>query len=462
MNKKGHIITALTPDSIAGELEIKPGDRLISINNKEIEDIFDYNYLIDDEYIEVEIEKSDGSQWIYEIEKDAQEDLGLEFENGLMDEYRSCTNKCIFCFIDQMPEGMRGTLYFKDDDSRLSFLQGNYITLTNMKDKQIKRIIDFHFEPVNISIHTTNPDLRCHMLSNRFAGKSLSYLKALYDAHISMNAQIVLCKGINDKIELEQTIKDLTGYIPYMKSLSVVPAGTTKFRDDLPLLESFTKEDAKEVINTIEKWQNTLYNKTGLHFVHASDEWYVLAEKDLPEEECYDGYLQLENGVGMLRLLIEEFNHALKEAEPADIRRTVSIATGVLAYPYICDLTQKVKSKFPQVKINVYPIINDFFGETITVSGLITGKDLMNQLKEKDLGDKLLLPINMLRSGEDVFLDDITVNELEKFLNIGITVVDTKGSDLLNAIIFDVRHPAGKKVSEVYSVLYDKEKGKNE
>ena len=265
------------------------------------------------------IRKPDGEEWEFEIEKDYDEDLGIVFESGLMDDYKSCRNKCIFCFIDQMPKGMRDTLYFKDDDSRLSFLQGNYITLTNMKQNDIERIIRYRLEPINISVHTTNPALRCKMLNNRFAGEALAHMQRLKEESIQMNGQIVLCKGINDGAELEQSIRDLTSYIPCMQSLSVVPAGMTKYREGLYPLEPFTKTDAGEVISVIHRWQQYCMERYGIHFVHAGDEWYLMAEKEIPKEETYDGYLQLENGVGMMRLLEDEFLEALDKTERGNI-----------------------------------------------------------------------------------------------------------------------------------------------
>ena len=300
--KHKHLIKSVMPGSIAQELEIEAGDKLISINDCEIEDVFDYHFYVNDDYLTLLIEKANGEEWELEIEKDYEEDLGIEFEQGLMDEYRSCRNKCMFCFIDQMPKGMRDTLYFKDDDSRLSFLQGNYVTLTNMSEKDVRRIVNYHLEPINISFQTTNPELRCKMLHNRFAGEALKKVDILYEGGIQMNGQIVLCKGENDGEELERTIRDLTKYVPLLQSVSVVPVGLTKYRDGLYPLEPFTKEDAKAVLEVIHKWQDKLYEEHGLHVMHASDEWYILAGEELPEEERYDGYLQLENGVGMLRL----------------------------------------------------------------------------------------------------------------------------------------------------------------
>lgn len=435
MMKHEHIVKCVEPGSIAEEMGIEAGDKLIRINDNIIEDVFDYHYYVNEEEIVVLIEKPNGEEWELEIEKDYEEDLGIVFEQGLMDEYRSCRNKCIFCFIDQMPKGMRDTLYFKDDDSRLSFLQGNYITLTNMSDHDIDRIVKYHLEPINISFHTTNPELRCKMLHNRFAGDALKKVDKLYEGGVRMNGQIVLCKGINDGEELERSIRDMSKYLPHLQSVSVVPVGLTKYRDGLYPLESFTKEDAEKVIDTIEKWQNVFYEKYGLHFVHAGDEWYILAGRNLPEEERYDGYLQLENGVGMLRLLINEFEEAYAELEGDDRRREISMATGLLAYPHIRNMIEKLQLKFPNLTVHLYPIRNDFFGEKITVAGLITGQDLMAQLRGQELGTRLLLPCNMLRSGEEVFLDDVTLADLKETLQVEIGVVKSSGWNFIQTII---------------------------
>ena len=433
--KHKHLIKSVLPGSIAEELEIEAGDKLISINDSEIEDVFDYHFYVNDEYLTLLIEKADGEEWELEIEKDYEEDLGIEFEQGLMDEYRSCRNKCMFCFIDQMPKGMRETLYFKDDDSRLSFLQGNYVTLTNMSEKDVRRIVNYHLEPINISFQTTNPELRCKMLHNRFAGEALKKVDILYEGGIQMNGQIVLCKGENDGEELERTLRDLTKYVPLLQSVSVVPVGLTKYRDGLYPLEPFNKEDAKKVLETIHKWQDKMYEEHGLHVMHASDEWYILAGEELPEEERYDGYLQLENGVGMLRLLENEFEEAYRELDGDDKVREVSMATGRLPYPYIQKLASRLEEKFVNTKIHVYPIRNDFFGELITVSGLVTGQDLKAQLKDQALGEKLLLPCNMFRSQEEVFLDDVTLSELEETLQVKVDIVKSSGQDFIDAII---------------------------
>ena len=433
--KHEHIVKAVEPGSIAEEMGIESGDKLLSINDKEIEDVFDYHYLVNDEEILLLIQKPNGEEWELEIEKDYEEDLGIVFEQGLMDEYRSCRNNCIFCFIDQMPKGMRDTLYFKDDDSRLSFLQGNYITLTNMSDHDIDRIVKYHLEPINISFQTTNPELRCKMLHNRFAGEALKKVDKLYEGGIQMNGQIVLCKGINDGEELERSIRELSKYLPLLQSVSVVPVGLTKFRDGLYPLEPFTLEDAREVIRIIEKWQKVFYEEYGLHFIHGGDEWYIKAGMELPEEERYDGYLQLENGVGMIRLLQNEFAEACADMQGDDRQTELSMATGYAAYDYLKEMTEQLVEKFPNVKIHLYKIRNDFFGEKITVAGLITGQDLINQLKGKPLGDTLLLPCNMLRDGEEVFLDDVSISEVKESLQVEVDIVKSSGRDLIDAII---------------------------
>ncbi len=445
MKEKSHVVSKVLPGSIGEELEIEPGDRLLSIDNTEIEDIFDYQFMIQDTYIELLIEKPDKEQWLLEVEKAYEEDLGLEFESGLMDEYRHCCNKCVFCFIDQMPPGMRDTLYFKDDDSRLSFLQGNYVTLTNMSDHDIDRICRYRLSPINISFHAMNPELRCKLLNNRFAGEALKKVDRLMEADIHMNGQIVLCKGLNDGKELEYSIRELMKYIPNLESVSVVPVGLTKYRRGLYPLEPFDRADAEAVIDFIESVQRECFARYGIHFVHASDEWYILADREMPEAERYDGYLQLENGVGMLRLLTNEFEEEMKKrTERKDLQADsqdeepegeLAIATGKLAYPYIQSMAERMTQVWPGLHFRVYPITNFFFGEKITVSGLITGQDLLSQLKDKPLGSCLLLPENILRSGEDVFLDDMRLPELEKALQVPINIVKSSGKDFVDSVL---------------------------
>ena len=435
-----HIVKNVLENSIAEELEIEPGDNILAVNDHPIEDIFDYQYLINDEYIELLVKKSDGEEWLLEIEKDYDEDLGIVFENSLMDNYKSCYNKCIFCFIDQNPKGMRDTIYFKDDDSRLSFLQGNYITLTNMKDEDIDRIINYHLAPINISVHTTNPQLRCSMLNNRFAGTILERIRKFYNAGIPMNGQIVLCKGINDGEELWRSISDLMEFVPVMESLSVVPVGLSDYRDGLFHLEPFDKEDACEVIDIIEHFQKKAYEKHGIHFVQASDEWYINAGRDFPEAERYDGFVQLENGVGMVRLMKEEFEQEFSAVQGDDREYEVSIVTGVLVYDSINILVDRMKEKFPNVKIHLYKIINDFFGHRITVTGLLTGGDMIKQLKGKPLGQRLILPSNTLMADEPKFLDDVTLDQFIEALQVDVCIVESSGADFIHSVIGDEMH----------------------
>lgn len=435
MKKQWHLITGVETGSIGEECGLEPGDKLGNVNGNEITDIFDYQYYIQENYLEVEIITKDGQECLLEIEKDEEEDLGIHFESYLMDEYSSCCNKCIFCFIDQMPPGMRDTLYFKDDDSRLSFLQGNYITLTNMKEKDMDRVIRYHLAPINISVHTTNPTLRCQMLNNRFAGDVLEKIQRFADAEIPMNSQVVLCKGINDGEELDRTIGELGEFLPYMESLSVVPVGLTRYRDHLPTLQSFTKEDAQNVLEQIHRWQEHFKKTKGTSFVHASDEWFILAGWDFPPEEYYEGYGQLENGVGMMRLLISEVEEALEKTEGDQRKRKVSLATAKLAFPTVQKLAEDIQSKYPQIDIRVYCIENLFFGEKITVSGLLTGQDIRNQLQGQDLGEELLLPCNVLKADEDIFLDDMTLEELSASLQVPVNIIQSDGQDFVHKII---------------------------
>ena len=435
MNKTRHFVASVEPGSIADQLDIEAGDELLKINNKDITDVFDYHYLVNDEYILLLIRKKNGEEWELEIEKDYEEDLGIEFGDGLMDKYRSCKNKCVFCFIDQMPPGMRETLYFKDDDARLSFLQGNYITLTNMSDYDLERIIFYKLSPINVSVHTTNRELRKSMLHNRFAGDAIDKLYKLYDNQIYMNSQIVLCKGYNDGAELDKTIKDLGAMQPYMQSLSVVPVGLTKYREGLANLSKFTKDDANKVIDQVEAWQEKFLKEYGTRFVHLSDEWYLTAQRPIPGEDYYEGYGQIENGVGMIRSLHDEVVDCLKEMQGDDRTKKISLATGVLAAPIIREMVSFVNEKFPNIDATVYTIENDFFGKDITVAGLLTGQDIIKQLKEQELGEYLILPSVLLRQGEDVLLDDLRIPDLEKALHIKIRIVQSDGDSLVHTII---------------------------
>ncbi len=429
-----HKVAAVLPGSVAEELEIEKGDILLSVDGQKIEDVFDYRMLTEQEEFTLLIRKAGGEEWEIDVEKDEDEELGLVFENDLMSDYRSCSNRCIFCFIDQMPKGMRKTLYFKDDDSRLSFLQGNYITLTNMKQEEIERMIRYRLEPMNISVHTTNPELRCRMLHNRTAGEVLKYLKDFCEAGIRMNGQIVLCKNWNDGDELERTISDLYAYLPYMESLSVVPVGLTKYRDGLTPLENFTKQDALDIIDRIEKWQKRAFEEFGLHFVHASDELYLLAEKEFPPAGTYDGYLQYENGVGMGRALMDEVKASLEEIKNASVSEKVYFATGLLAEPLLKQAFREVSERFPGLPVQIFGIRNDFFGPQVTVAGLVTGQDLIAQMKGKTDGGVLYLPNVMLKSGEEVFLDDVTIDEVSKALHVKVRILKSTGSALVHAM----------------------------
>lgn len=457
--EKKHEIAGVLSGSPAELVGIGKGDFLITINGETIEDVFDYQFAQNEKHLHVVIERKDGTNTEFDVEKDEDEDFGLEFVNGFMDDYRSCHNKCIFCFIDQMPKGMRETLYFKDDDSRLSFLQGNYVTLTNMSEKDVERIIRYRMEPINISFQTMNRELRCKMLNNRFAGDALDKVDRFFEAGITMNGQIVLCKGVNDGEELEYSIREMEKYEPHLQSVSIVPVGLSKYREGLYPLEPFTKEDAIKVIATVEAAQKRSMEKYGTHFIHCSDEWYILAEQEMPPEENYDGYLQLENGVGMIRSMTEEFNQVFAEMEAYQKRpfhqlfgkkaiektlgfvpqlkrkREISMATGKLAYSFIQGLAERMMQMYPNLTIHVYEIINEFFGEHITVSGLLTGQDLIKQLTGRQLGETLMLPENILRSGETVFLDDYTVADLEKTLQVPLTIVKSNGYDFIATVL---------------------------
>ncbi len=457
-----HLIDEVVDGSIAEGLGIVPGDSLVSVNGVEVEDIFDYQYQCQSDEVTMVIRRKSGEDVTFNISKDEDDDIGLQFDGGLMDDYRHCTNKCIFCFIDQMPPGMRDNLYFKDDDARLSFLQGNYITLTNMSDHNVDRIIKYRLSPINISIQTMNPTLRCEMLKNRFAGDALKKLDRFYEAGIIMNGQIVLCKGVNDDRELEYSLEQMYKYVPVLESVSVVPVGLSKYRDGLYPLEPFEKADAENVIDTIEKWQKKAYEEHGIHFIHASDEWYILADRELPEEERYDGYLQIENGVGMVRSMLEEFDDGLRTAieelggirEDGTVSRInffskmkntiggnkvreekITIVTGRLAAGYIEEMAGKVMAAFPMRHIEVLPIRNDFFGEMITVSGLLTAKDIIAQCKGRNLGDAIVLPCNVLQSDSELFLDDLTVTDVERELGTTIRISGTDGYGMVNCML---------------------------
>lgn len=433
-----NIINKVEEDSIAEELGIEKNDILLSINGEEVNDVIDYRFLINDEFIQLLIEKPNGDIWEFEIEKDFDEDLGIEFINPLIDKAKFCSNKCIFCFIDQLPKGMRKTLYFKDDDSRLSFLQGNFITLTNMSEEEIERIIKYRITPINVSVHTTNESLRVEMLKNKNAGKINSYLKKFNDAGLEINCQIVLVPGINDAEELISTIKDLSQYTSSIKSVAVVPVGITKFRDGLYKLKSFDQNLSKETIEIIEKLQGEFLNQLGTRFVFLSDEFYIKANHELPSEDDYEGYPQIENGVGLVRSFKSEVEKFLDSNSFSSSKLNLKykhliFPTGELAYDLMKEISNLIMSKIPELKIDVYKIINNYFGDQITVSGLITGIDLISQLKDKE-GDVIIIPRNMMKSDELIFLDDYSLEEIEKDLNKTILYTDIDGENFIKTI----------------------------
>ncbi len=430
----GKTIIDIKAGSIAESLGIRRGDVLLSINGEPVGDILDYLFLTQSGSVDLLIRKQTGEEWLYEIEKDEDEDPGLVFGSGLTDSYKRCANKCIFCFIDQLPKGMRETLYFKDDDSRLSFLQGNYVTLTNMSDADLDRIIRYRLSPINISFHTADPALRCRMLGNRHAGDIMKKADRLAHAGIRMNGQIVLCSGVNDREELDRTLNALTGLVPSLMSVAVVPVGITRYRDGLYPLSPLTREDARRALSQIEAFQIQMLRSTGTRFVYAADELYLLAGEPIPEEKAYDGYPQLENGVGMMRLLEEEIRDYLRDAVPVGASGRVSIVTGTLAADFIKRMSGLVREKEPGLEVAVYGVRNEFFGETITVSGLLTGGDIIRALRNEPLGERLLLPINMLRAGERVFLDDMTVENVEEELGVRVVVTDQDGASFCQAL----------------------------
>ncbi|WP_270941840.1 DUF512 domain-containing protein [Romboutsia lituseburensis] len=437
VKKVNNVISKVYKNSIAEELGIEVGDLLMSINGQTIHDIIEYRFLLSDEYLEVEIKKINGEIYIYEIEKDYDDDLGIEFTNPIIDQAKSCRNKCVFCFIDQLPKGMRETLYFKDDDSRLSFLQGNFVTLTNMSEEDIDNIIKYRISPINISVHTTNPELRQKMINNRFAGKLYSIMQRLADAQIQMNCQIVLCPGYNDKEELTRTISDLEKLYPYVNSAAIVPVGITKHRSHLPNLDIFNQKTANETIDQIQNLQKMYLEKIGTRFAFLSDEFYIIANRNLLEYDEYEGFIQFENGVGMISKLEREIQeHLMTISQTQKIRKKkISIATGHSAFEFIKKMADEIMNVCKDVEINVFKIVNNFFGETITVSGLITATDIIGQLKDKDLGETLYIPRSMLKADEEIFLDNITLDELQKTMNIEVVPCLNEGCDFVDKIL---------------------------
>lgn len=432
------IIKSVTKNSHAEKCGIKSGEILEAINGNEIMDVLDYGFYQANSHLTLSVTDTNGNKRNIELKKREYDEIGLEFETYLMDKQRSCRNKCIFCFIDQLPKGMRKSLYFKDDDSRLSFLFGNYITLTNLTEHEIDRICKMHISPINVSVHTTNPELRVKMMGNRFAGNALSILKRLADAQIKLNCQIVACPGINDGKELLRTFNDLDRLNPSVESIAVVPVGLTRYRDGLYPLTEYTKETAAETLELINKFGDECLAKYGRRIAYASDEFYLKAEMPIPNEEFYGEFDQLENGVGLIALMKSEFEDELEYTEKRVTKsRTVSIATGEGIEDFMRSLANKAQQRFEGLTVQVFGIKNDFFGGGVNVSGLVTGGDLIAQLKKQNLGDELLIPSVMLRREGDIFLDDISIDDVKKQLNIKVTAVNNDGGKLLNAMLGD-------------------------
>lgn len=435
LNEWRNIIQEVAKGSIAEELEIVPGDILLKINENQVKDIIDYKFLITDEYVEVEILKQDGEIWDLEIEKEYDEDLGIIFTNPLIDRAKSCQNKCVFCFIDQLPPNMRETLYFKDDDSRLSLLQGNFITLTNMSEEEIDRIIKYRISPINISVHTTNPELRVKMLKNKNAGKVYNILKRFHEVRLEVNCQIVLVPGINDGEELKRTLNDLHMLYPTVESVAVVPIGITKYREKLEKVIPFNNRLSEELLNEVDIMQKEYLEKLGTRFVFPSDEFFAVSNRELPSLLEYEGFPQLENGVGLMKSFECEIKEALNEIiyEEA-IDKSLIIATGTLAYEFMKEMCKLVMEKIKNLDIKVIPIENLFFGNTITVSGLVTASDLIQQL-ENVHGDTIIIPQSMLRGeGDNIFLDNITLEQVSKKLNRNILISPVDGKDFVDII----------------------------
>ena len=428
-------IASVDPHSPARKAGVRPGEKLTHINGHPIVDVLDYKFYAYDPRLELTLTDPEGNSRTLRLRKEEGEDLGLNFETYLMDKARSCANKCIFCFVDQMPPGMRDTLYFKDDDARLSFLMGNYMTLTNLSRREIQRIMDLRISPINISVHATDPELRSAMLKNPRAGECLEVMKQFAQAGIEMNCQIVACPGVNDGPALERTLDDLSGLYPAVTSVAVVPVGVTKFREGLCRIEPYTREQAAALLDQVEQFAAAFLEKQGTSLAWCSDEFYLIAGRPLPEKAYYEDMDQLENGVGMLRLLLHQAELALEDEGQTEVA-PFSVATGLSAAPFVQEIVDKIREKCGNIKGRVYPIVNRFFGETITVSGLITGTDLIEQLRGRELGKRLLIPDNMLRAGERVFLDDVTVEQLEEALGVAVIPVPAdSGFDLADAIL---------------------------
>lgn len=430
-------IKGVEKGSPADRHNLLPGDILISINGHDINDVLDYRFRLTEKKVTLKIHRG-AELFDVTIKKDEYSDIGLEFETYLMDNKQSCRNKCVFCFIDQLPKGMRDTLYFKDDDSRLSFLMGNYITLTNLSDADVDRICEMKTSPINISVHTTNPELRVKMMKNKRAGEVLSYMNRFAEAGIELNCQIVLCKGINDGSELLRTMRDLVKLYPHLSGVSIVPAGITDHREGLCPLEPFTPEETAEVIDQVDEFAGECLKKYGSRIFFCSDEMYIRCNREIPDEDYYEGYPQIENGVGMIRSMQSEFDEELGYLSDYDLakQRRVSIATGSAAFGFIKSLADKLMERVPTLECRVYLIRNDFFGKNITVAGLLTGQDIAAQLSDKELGEKLFIPKVTLKADEPVFLDDMTLEELSEKLGVEVIPTESTGMDFVSKLLY--------------------------
>lgn len=431
-------ITGVKANSPAAHAGVIPGDLLVCVGDKQITDVLDYQFYMTQKNPRITVERA-GVQHGVLLRKGTYDDAGLEFATFLMDTHHACRNRCIFCFIDQLPKGMRKSLYFKDDDSRLSFLQGNYITMTNLYEKDVERIVQMHMSPVRVSVHTTDPALRVRMMQNPRAGEVLSYLRIFADAGIALDCQIVLCKGYNDGAALVRTMEDLQSYLPALRSVSVVPAGLTKYREGLCPLEPFNRQQAAEVVQMVTQTAQRCYARCGSHIFYCSDEFYLTAGTPLPDAAYYEDFSQLENGVGMLTNLQQEIEQELlflKEDEHlSSLRHHRTVATGTLAAPFLQRQVERLANLAPGVQIDVVGIRNDFFGHTVTVAGLVTGQDLVAQLSGKELGDRVIIPACMLRRDADVFLDDMTLAQASQALQIPIVTNDGSGASFLHALL---------------------------
>ncbi|SHE37735.1 putative radical SAM enzyme, TIGR03279 family [Caldanaerobius fijiensis DSM 17918] len=435
---KENLIIDIAKNSIAEKIGIQPGDKLLAINQSIVKDVLDYMFLVTDEEITLDVKKSDGRIVRYKISKDYDDDLGLIFEDGLMDKPRVCKNKCMFCFVDQMPKNMRKSLYVKDDDYRLSFLYGNFITLTNVSEKEIRRIINMKLSPLYVSVHATDDNVRVALMANPKAKGIMDKLTTLVNGGINLHCQLVMVRGVNDGKVLDRSIEDLVSLFPGVISIAAVPVGLTAYREGLAPITPWDGPSSREIIEQIEGWGKRLKEQFGTPLVYASDEFYVMADREVPDAEYYEGFPQIENGVGLIAKLKDEFYSSLSKYRGITPKsKKVSIATGISAYKFIKSLANQIMDNF-EIEIAVYAIKNNFFGPSVTVAGLLTGSDLISQLKDKDLGQRLIIPDVMLKEGEDIFLDDKTLDDVKDALGVEVVVSAVNGEDLIKKVIGEI------------------------